>query len=147
MNVQKTLGALIWYFVKFYFVFFINFFKEYLYKCECNKGFSDASPKGLIPGGVCVLDYCSDVNYCPLNSTCVNTHDNAECQCKNGFVDIRKSKLRVSSGLHPDAYCLHGRDVDECSLGLHNCSSVATCIDLKIGYTCACPTGYVDGNP
>lgn len=126
---------------------FINFFKEYLYKCECKKGFSDASPKGSIPGSVCVIDYCSDVNYCSINSTCVNTKDNAECQCKNGFVDIRKNKLPITNDFNTKFYCLNTRDIDECFLGLHNCSSVANCTDLKIGYTCACQTGYIDGNP
>uniref|UniRef100_A0AC34F9G9 EGF-like domain-containing protein n=1 Tax=Panagrolaimus sp. ES5 TaxID=591445 RepID=A0AC34F9G9_9BILA len=38
--------------------------------------------------------------------------------------------------------------VNECSdLNLHNCSGVATCIDLEDGYTCRCPDQYVDGNP
>jgi len=75
---------------------FVNF-QEFLYKCECKKGYTDASPKGSIPGSVCVLDYCSDVNYCPSNTSCVNTEQQAECQCHKGFVDIRHSESRMVS--------------------------------------------------
>ncbi|KAK6049468.1 calcium binding EGF domain protein [Cooperia oncophora] len=38
-------------------------------------------------------------------------------------------------------------DVNECALGLHNCSAAAICTDLKNGYECKCPDGYTDGNP
>lgn len=35
-------------------------------------------------------------------------------------------------------FCLNIRDVDECALGLTNCSGVALCKDLPIGYSCSC---------
>uniref|UniRef100_A0A7E4VNX4 Transmembrane cell adhesion receptor mua-3 n=1 Tax=Panagrellus redivivus TaxID=6233 RepID=A0A7E4VNX4_PANRE len=120
---------------------------DHLYKCECLPGFTDVAPKGSIPGSVCVLDYCSDVNFCPANSTCVNMEQQAECQCNHGFTDIRKSERRLSIGMDEDTICLGIRDINECALGLHNCSGVADCIDLPLGYTCKCPDGYVDGNP
>ncbi|KAF7632829.1 hypothetical protein Mgra_00007760 [Meloidogyne graminicola] len=119
---------------------------EFLYKCECKRGYTDVSPKGSIPGSVCVLDYCSDVNYCPLNTSCVNTEQQAECQCQPGFVDIRHSESRMSLGYASDQYCLSTRDVDECALGLHNCSSYAICTNLPEGYQCQCPPGWEDGN-
>uniref|UniRef100_A0A183C216 EGF-like domain-containing protein n=1 Tax=Globodera pallida TaxID=36090 RepID=A0A183C216_GLOPA len=120
---------------------------EFLYKCECLRGYTDAAPKGTVPGSLCMLDYCSDVNYCPGNSTCVNTALQAECHCNNGYTDIRRSESRLSMGLSPDQYCLSIRDVDECALGLHNCSTYATCTNLPDGYTCQCPAGWEDGNP
>ncbi|KAL3070193.1 hypothetical protein niasHT_039386 [Heterodera trifolii] len=120
---------------------------EYLYKCECLRGYTDAAPKGSVPGSLCMLDYCSDVSYCPANSTCVNTALQAECHCNNGFTDIRRSESRLSMGLSPDQYCLNVRDIDECALGLHNCSAYATCTNLPDGYTCQCPAGWEDGNP
>ena len=43
-----------------------------MYKCECLPSYADASPVGAIPGSVCNLDYCSDVNFCPTNTTCKN---------------------------------------------------------------------------
>ncbi|VDN17723.1 unnamed protein product [Gongylonema pulchrum] len=111
--------------------------QEHLYKCECLPSFTDASPKDAIPGSVCVLDYCSDVNFCPLNTTCRNQEQEAVCQCDPGFVDIRKSEKRTQLFDH-DTLCLKMRDVDECALGLTNCS---------VGYECRCPEGYIDGNP
>lgn len=52
----------------------------------------------------------------------------------------------ISTGISPRTLCLRPKDVDECVLGLHNCSTVAECTDLANGFTCACPAGYVDGN-
>ncbi|KAK0416184.1 hypothetical protein QR680_012332 [Steinernema hermaphroditum] len=121
--------------------------QEHLYKCECKHGFSDASPPGAIPGSVCVLDYCSDIDFCPTNTTCVNLEQQAQCKCNHGFVDIRKSESRLALGLDADQYCLNVRDVDECALGTTNCSGVAECTDKAIGYECKCPDGYIDGNP
>ncbi|KAE9414193.1 hypothetical protein Angca_007843, partial [Angiostrongylus cantonensis] len=120
---------------------------EHLYKCECLPSYSDASPLGAVPGSVCVLDYCSDVNFCPTNTTCKNMEQQAECRCDPGFTDIRKSDRRTMLGLGDDTLCMHVRDVNECALGLTNCSGVAECIDRPIGYTCKCPEGYIDGNP
>uniref|UniRef100_A0AC34GK20 EGF-like domain-containing protein n=1 Tax=Panagrolaimus sp. ES5 TaxID=591445 RepID=A0AC34GK20_9BILA len=104
---------------------------EHLYKCECLPGFTDAAKEGTVPGSVCVLDYCSDVNFCPTNSTCVNMEQQAECQCNRGFVDIRKSDRRLAVGFDENTICLKSTDVNECVLGLHNCSGVAECVDLK----------------
>ncbi|CAB3403060.1 unnamed protein product [Caenorhabditis bovis] len=120
---------------------------EHLYKCECLPSYYDASPAGSVPGSMCVLDYCSDVNFCPTNTTCKNMEQQAECKCDPGFMDIRKSEKRTMLGLGDDTLCMHVRDVDECALGLNNCSGVAHCIDRAVGYTCQCPDGYIDGNP
>uniref|UniRef100_A0A913I4D2 EGF-like domain-containing protein n=1 Tax=Strongyloides stercoralis TaxID=6248 RepID=A0A913I4D2_STRER len=121
--------------------------QEYLYKCECFKGYTDAAPKDAVPGSVCVMDYCADVNFCPKNTTCVNMEQQAECRCDHGFMDIRKSELRDSTGLPPDTFCMNIRDVNECALGLTNCSGIAECTDKIIGYECKCPDTYIDGNP
>jgi hypothetical protein len=50
-------------------------------------------------------------------------------------------------GLQADQFCLSIRDIDECALGLNNCSKIAECTDLEVGYTCRCPAGYIDGQP
>lgn len=120
---------------------------EHLYKCECLPSYYDTSPVGSVPGSLCVLDYCSDVNFCPTNTTCKNMEQQAECKCDAGFMDIRKSEKRTALMLGDDTLCMHVRDVDECALGLNNCSGVAHCIDRAVGYTCKCPDGYIDGNP
>ena len=36
-------------------------------------------------------------------------------------------------------------DVNECSLGTHDCAAEATCTDTDGSYTCTCNTGY-DGD-
>ena len=38
-------------------------------------------------------------------------------------------------------------DVNECSLGLHNCSEFSVCVNTFGGYTCKCNTGYKQTNP
>lgn len=96
----------------------------HLYRCECLPSFTDASPPGRIPGSTCVLDYCSDVNFCPANTSCVNQEQQAVCQCDSGFVDIRKSEKRTQF-YKSDTLCLKLRDVDECALGLTNCSGIS----------------------
>uniref|UniRef100_A0A1I7XPS4 EGF-like domain-containing protein n=1 Tax=Heterorhabditis bacteriophora TaxID=37862 RepID=A0A1I7XPS4_HETBA len=119
---------------------------DYLYKCECVSPYVNAAPQGAIPGSVCSIDYCSDVNFCPLNSTCKNVDEQARCDCNAGFVDLRKSDKLSEAGLG-ETICLRHTDVDECVLGLHNCSAAAICTDKKFGYDCRCPDGYSDGNP
>ncbi|KAK6013056.1 calcium binding EGF domain protein, partial [Ostertagia ostertagi] len=114
--------------------------------CECVSPYVNAAPEGAVPGSVCTIDYCSDVHYCPLNSTCKNVGDQAKCDCNAGFVDLRKSDRLSEAGLG-DAICMRHTDVNECLLGLHNCSAAAICTDLKYGYECKCPDGYTDGNP
>jgi hypothetical protein len=118
---------------------------EILYHCECLPRYKDATPKNATRGSICVYDYCSDINFCPANTTCVNEQKKGVCQCLDGFIDIRNIKARVFIGLE-SKWCLARRDVDECALGLTDCSGVATCTDKLDGYECACPRGFVDGN-
>ena len=106
----------------------------------------NAATDGALPGSVCSIDYCQDVNYCPLNSTCHNIDEEAKCDCRPGYVDLRKSERLSEAGLG-DTICLLHADVDECALGLHNCSAAAVCINKRNGYECRCPEGYSDGNP
>ncbi|VDN53805.1 unnamed protein product, partial [Dracunculus medinensis] len=119
--------------------------EEHLYRCECIKPYVNAAKKDELRGSVCRLDYCSDVHYCPANSTCINADSQAICTCLPDYIDIRRKIRPSSSGL--DIICKRIEDVNECLLGLHNCSAVAICTDLEKGYECECPQGYTDGNP
>lgn len=50
------------------------------FRCECIAPFVNAATSGQIPGSVCALDYCSDVNFCPANSTCRNFEEQVRDQ-------------------------------------------------------------------
>ena len=40
------------------------------------------------------------------------------------------------------SYEIHSTDIDECILGVANCSENANCSDLQGSYTCTCNTGF-----
>ncbi|MFH4974923.1 hypothetical protein AB6A40_001632 [Gnathostoma spinigerum] len=125
--------------------------EDYLYRCECVKPWVNAAKPGQIPGSVCQIDYCSDVNFCPANTTCKNENDKAQCVCLPGYIDIGKAATsepqrgNTDQKNLEDVHCVKTIDVNECALGLHNCSAVAICTDLPNGYKCECPEGYTDG--
>lgn len=95
------------------------------------------------------MDFCSD-NFCPVNATCKNLLDHAECICKPGFVDIRNVSLslRLAAGYKEDQYCLLAGDIDFCALGLDNCPrDTSICVPLRGNFTCKCKDGYQDASP
>lgn len=61
------------------------------FRCECIKPYVNSAPPGELKGSECKIDYCSDVNYCPMNSTCKNGKDGPECICEPGYMDLRQS--------------------------------------------------------
>jgi len=115
------------------------------YKCECLKGFIDASPKGSPSGSNCKPDFCSDVQYCTKNAICINQDDGHVCKCKPGFDDVSHAPLLNTSHSTDDSTCLAPSAIDACALGLHNCSHV--CVRTQpTGFKCQCPVGWVDGD-
>jgi hypothetical protein len=114
----------------------------------CGNKICDTAAGEVCIDGVCQINHCLD-NFCPVNATCKNFPDHAECICKPGFVDIRNASesLRLSAGLTVDQYCLRAIDVDFCALGLHDCHELATCIPLRGNFTCECNNGTLDQSP
>lgn len=51
-----------------------------------------------LAGNKCAVDYCSDVDFCPRNTSCVNYESRSECECESGFVDIRASEAKTAAG-------------------------------------------------
>lgn len=51
----------------------------------------------------------------------MNQEHQAICDCDPGYVDIRKSEKRTQL-FDQDTLCLKMRDIDECALGITNCS-------------------------
>lgn len=108
--------------------------EEVEYRCQCMNQYLDKSPPGARPGSKCVFDFCSDLGTCPANTTCKINEERQEprCECIDGYIDIRNVRARISLGLK-DVLCLPLREVDECALGLTDCSGVAACKDTIEG--------------
>ncbi|XP_041035540.1 fibulin-2-like [Carcharodon carcharias] len=80
---------------------------------------------------------CEDVDECSLTAAtlcsyrCVNTPGSFTCVCPEGYV------------LAPNGR--NCRDLEECSLGTHNCTAAETCFNIQGGFKCLtfeCPAGY-----
>uniref|UniRef100_A0AC35UCE3 Transmembrane matrix receptor MUP-4 n=1 Tax=Rhabditophanes sp. KR3021 TaxID=114890 RepID=A0AC35UCE3_9BILA len=84
------------------------------YECTCKIPYVNAAKKGEKAGSVCRLDFCSDVNYCPTNSTCTNTKDEAVCKCNPDFLDLKgiAKAIEASGGSVNKKYLLHGSEGD-----------------------------------
>uniref|UniRef100_A0A8R1U0Q1 Uncharacterized protein n=1 Tax=Onchocerca volvulus TaxID=6282 RepID=A0A8R1U0Q1_ONCVO len=60
---------------------------------------------------------------CVANERCYH----GECRCAEGYKR------------DPNATCM---DIDECSMGTHDCHPVALCTNVPGSFTCICPSGY-----
>eukprot|EP00933_Yihiella_yeosuensis_P034919 TRINITY_DN2841_c1_g1_i1.p1 TRINITY_DN2841_c1_g1~~TRINITY_DN2841_c1_g1_i1.p1 ORF type:complete len:867 (-),score=114.69 TRINITY_DN2841_c1_g1_i1:133-2733(-) len=102
------------------------------FTCTCKPGFSGN-------GTVCTdLDECnatsipgktvgSGNNTCNnVSGNCTNTAGSYYCACKPGYAGNGKECTNLN----------------ECSLGVHNCPDKATCADTVGSFTCTCKSGY-----
>ena len=129
--------------------------------CKCKDGFHrDKSEK-------CIdTNECETENKCHQDAMCSNTFGSYYCDCKTGFFGTGFSCLKgecidgscpgnqtciastsschCSKGLQKKGkYCF---DIDECSLGTHDCLKTSNCINVPKSYLCECPSGfYGDG--
>ena len=115
------------------------------YQCSCNAGFSGDgySCQGRGKGWDRIQQIvelwfgCTDVNECslngtnncarPPNGTCTNTIGSFLCSCNYGYSGDGRT-------------CV---DIDECTMGTHNCSVNADCANTIGGYSCGCHDGFV----
>ncbi|XP_068798044.1 nephronectin isoform X6 [Struthio camelus] len=130
-------------------------------KCKCHPGYT---------GKTCN----QDLNECglkprPCKHRCMNTYGSYKCYCLNGYMlmpdgtcssaltcsmancqygcDVLKGEVRCrcpSPGLQlgPDGRtCI---DIDECSLGQHQCGTFSRCYNTQGSYKCKCKEGYRD---
>lgn len=137
-----------------------------IYRCECPAGLElDESQLNCVAPDVCavnkngcdhicnsdgscscqggfILDVngktCLDIDECQENNggchqLCTNIAGGFKCSCHAGF-EFLDGPLKN--------YCF---DIDECSLGLHNCQMDMTCENLNGSFTCLCPQGYAMG--
>lgn len=75
---------------------------------------------------------------CDDNATCTNSTvsgvDYIYCTCNSGFKD--------NGGAYSPLFGAGCIDVDECTLGTHNCDGNATCTNTSGSYICKCNQGY-----
>ena len=62
------------------------------------------------------------------NGGCTNTEGGYQCTCNSGYE------------LNADGHTCD--DVDECSVGSHDCDDNASCTNTDGSFTCACNPGY-----
>ena len=80
------------------------------YSCECQNGFSG-------DGKTCKdLDECKQKDICANNAECTNKFGSYDCTCKSGYNGDGFSKCS---------------DVNECLVGIDECSSDATCTNTQ----------------
>ena len=95
------------------------------FKCTCTRGWQG-------DGFHCTdIDECANDTICGVNQLCRNVPGNYSCSCKEGW---------TSSG-RENSKC---QDLDECTLGLHDCDTFATCTNTNGSFTCECLQGFED---
>ncbi|XP_053214161.1 protein kinase C-binding protein NELL2-like isoform X2 [Panonychus citri] len=124
------------------------------YYCQCLPGFRRRDSLNCLD-----IDECATNEHkCNENSKCINTHGNYSCLCLHGFTGdgfncqpicnkkcanggkcIGPDKCLCKRGFH-GKYC--EKDIDECSLNLHECPSNSKCINKPGWYYCQCLDGY-----
>lgn len=68
-----------------------------------------------------------------------STDDEAAARLPNGAdTDVGADDFKLQRAT-PGA----NNEIDECTLGLANCDSLATCTDTPAGFDCTCPPGYL----
>ena len=101
------------------------------------------------------IDECTlGLDNCSPNATCMNTIGSFECVCSSGFSGNGTVCSGICTHTHNYQQCYatisistaffytYNTDIDECALGLDNCSPSATCINSIGSFQCECLPGY-----
>lgn len=94
----------------------------------------------------CTPACASKIKYCKLDTP---SSQRAACSSIISATDEQDARNKCNEAGccydpfgNPTCFQKYIEKVDECDLGTHDCSSLATCTDADDGYTCTCKSGY-----
>ena len=93
------------------------------FECQCKDGFAMNATMSCMDVDECLTDPCDD------SEICENTDGSYNCDCHDGF---HREKTNQKN-------CI---DIDECTLGLHNCGVNTECVNRPNYFQCPCKVGY-----
>ncbi|XP_062403608.1 protein kinase C-binding protein NELL2-like [Sardina pilchardus] len=126
------------------------------FMCICHTGYIRIDDYSCTEHDECA----TGLHNCDDNALCFNTVGGHSCSCKPGYTGNGTVCRALCDGLcqnggtcvSPNAcVCQQGftgkrceKDIDECSTGLVECDSRASCVNLPGWYHCECREGYHD---
>ena len=90
------------------------------------------------------IDECKDGGNLCQNGTCTNNDGSFDCFCPPGYIFDSSGKYCIGQLTFTKQLCvlsdLHEFSVDlnECTLGVHDCDDNAVCSNYGGGYDCSC---------
>ncbi|GAB6022819.1 NEL-like 2 (chicken) [Chamberlinius hualienensis] len=124
------------------------------YSCECVSGYVRVDAFNCAEHDECR----SGAHQCHSDATCINTAGSYHCRCNFGYQGdgfncepvCNQTCLNGGQCVAPaTCNCRRGYvgprceiDVDECSLGIHQCHPYSQCVNLPGWYYCECKDGY-----
>lgn len=135
------------------------------YECVCDNGYlPNASTDECLDSCLVLMSTTCDAE----GGICTKPDGNATCRCKAGYIDVkgdgsecREDAQCTSLNCHeyatcdssdgpPECVCPAGfsgngtlcEDVDECTMGTHDCDAKANCTNTLGGFACSCQDGW-----
>ncbi|CAI8054869.1 Fibrillin-1, partial [Geodia barretti] len=100
------------------------------FSCQCNTGY-------VGNGSLCI-----HYENTPADQTCFVPVDRIHECGSNVSSEKTCEAMGCCYNSSADINCYYPSDVDECDLELHNCHTLAYCVNVEDGFTCTCKSGY-----
>ena len=96
------------------------------------------------------IDECAlEIDSCSDCGTCINTQGSYECDCLPGSTgDTCEGQYTITALLACNIFVIMSflhTDIDECELGIHNCSENSQCFNRNCTFKCECLPGFTGG--